>query len=554
MRISKIIVSNYRSLKNIELQDIGDLTVLIGTNSSGKSNILEAIFVFFNEFEPSIERNVGTIDDYVWFDRDSSVPVELKFTFEVDKDELSRILPAEISDQLTVGDKNTVEITRDIQGKPQASMWLTREVKVNDEILIRDRKFVFKRKKEVVEEVSPKKPPTDLSGTVLQNISHEIKGIFKLISAARNAPSTPTGISMRSTYLQPSVLTDLTNLGQTIGRPRQEEIKWIDIDQNVRKACRNVDDMRIMGSRVAIREKESDMYFPIEATGGGYQEVAGLICQLFKEGNVIIGIEEPELHLHPELARQFFSVIKELSSKNQIFVTTHSTVFVDQVDLKNTWVVRKDRKETKVFRVKGSAELENILHELGHRPSDLFYANGVMFVEGFTEKVVFPIWSKTIGVDFDDLGISLIPVRGKSSGKYHLTVWTEATENVGIPYYFVLDKDAHKEAEQLRNKLIEEENLFLLRKGAIEEYYPNDRITDALKKEYGIELTDEEKKFPSPKEKSIENLIKAKGKDTTGWKIAIGRIVAESMPLNEIDDEIRRILERTGTRLRQNIH
>ena len=68
--------------------------------------------------------------------------------------------------------------------------------------------------------------------------------------------------------------------------------------------------------------------------------------------------------------------------------------------------------------------------------------------------------------------------------------------------------------------------------------------------EYGIELADEEKKLESPKEKSIENLIRSKGKDTTGWKIAVGRLVAESMSLNEIDDEIWRILERIGTRLR----
>lgn len=549
MKIRQVIISNYRSLKNIKLEDIGDLAVFIGPNSSGKSNILESIFMFFNEFDPSIERNIGSIDDYIWFDRDPTDPIEFTFTFELNKVELAKLLPSEVYESITVKDINVLEITRNIIGKPQAATWRTSEVKVNNTSLIKARKFVFKPKAaEPPEQPSSKKPPTDFSGVILQNISQQLKGRFKLISAARNAPMTPTGISMRSAFLQASILADLTKLGQTIGRPRQEEIKWIDIDENVRRACRNVADLRIMGNRVAIREKESDMYFPIEATGGGYQEIVGLVCQLLKEGDVIIGIEEPELHLHPELARQFFSVIKELSSKNQVFLTTHSTVFVDQADLKNTWIVRKEKKETQAFRLKESKELRNVLHELGHRPSDIFYANGVIFVEGHTERVVIPIWAKTMGIDFDKLGVSLIPTRGKASGKYHLIVWTKATENVGIPYYFILDKDAQNEAKQLKQKLVSEESLFLLRKGAIEEYYPNDRIIEALKEEYNIEFTDEEKILESPKEKNIEKLIKSKKKDPTGWKIAIGRIVAESMSLNEIDDEIQRILERIRTR------
>lgn len=41
--ISKFHVSNYKSIKNLELNDLGNVNVLIGTNGCGKSNILEAI-------------------------------------------------------------------------------------------------------------------------------------------------------------------------------------------------------------------------------------------------------------------------------------------------------------------------------------------------------------------------------------------------------------------------------------------------------------------------------------------------------------------------------
>jgi len=554
MKIKRLMIDNYRSLKRVQLEDLNELTIFIGINSSGKSNILEAIFLFFNEFDPSLQRSIGAIDEYIWFDRVPDDPIQFKVDLELDKAELAALLPTEVFQQIETKDQNLFEIVRTITGPPTSAIWHTPEIKVNDISLISNEKFVFqpKTKGTVGAAVSSTKtPPTDFSGAILQKLSQRLKGKFKLISAARNTPTVPTGISMRSTFLQSQILSDLTILGQPVGRPRNEERQWIKIDENFRRTCRNISDLRIMGSRVTIREKESDMYFPIEATGGGYQEMIGLICQLLKEDGVIFGVEEPELHLHPELARQFLSVVKELSSKNQIFVTTHSTAFVDQADLQNTWIIRKVKKETRAFRMKEPGELKVILYELGLRPSDIFYANGIVFAEGQTEKVVLPTWSAKMGIDFDRLGISVVPTNGKASGKYHLTVWTDAAENTGIPYYLILDKDAQDEAGKLRAKLVPEENLFLLKKGAIEEYYPKERIIQAIEREYSIKLSEEDKRLDPPMDKSIEKLIRAKVRDPTGWKVAIGKAVAESMSLDEIDDEIKRIFERIRTKHEQ---
>ena len=42
MRITKIQIQNFRSIRSLEL-DIGDTTVFIGPNNAGKSAILEAV-------------------------------------------------------------------------------------------------------------------------------------------------------------------------------------------------------------------------------------------------------------------------------------------------------------------------------------------------------------------------------------------------------------------------------------------------------------------------------------------------------------------------------
>ena len=46
MRIKEFEVKNYKSLENVVLKDLGDFNVLIGKNSSGKTNILEAMNMY----------------------------------------------------------------------------------------------------------------------------------------------------------------------------------------------------------------------------------------------------------------------------------------------------------------------------------------------------------------------------------------------------------------------------------------------------------------------------------------------------------------------------
>lgn len=76
MRILKAQVNNYKSLKSVEVE-FGKSTILIGRNSSGKSNFLEALFLFFNQFDPAPQRDIGGVPDYLWHNRETENPIEL---------------------------------------------------------------------------------------------------------------------------------------------------------------------------------------------------------------------------------------------------------------------------------------------------------------------------------------------------------------------------------------------------------------------------------------------------------------------------------------------
>ncbi len=540
------------------MEDIGDLSVLIGSNSSGKSNVLEALVLFFNEFDPAPQRNLGAVNDYVWFDRNFEEAIEFTVALELSKEELAKIISEQILASLKVEETNVVTLTREISGTPTAASWSTRSIRVNEVPLMEEGQLVYKleEKKEIMPE-APSSPgpvitPAEILGGLLQNISQTLKGKFRTISAARNVVAAPTRFGDRISFIRQTTLAELTTMGGSLDGLHMR--KWSEMEDYVREISPSTRDLRVLTGQITMREEKSDIGFPISLVGGGNQEVVALLHELTKEEDGIYGIEEPEIHLHPQLARQLFEASKNISSEKQIFIATHSTVFVDLMDLVNTWIVKKEDKKTKIIRVKEARDLTKILHDLGIRPSDIFYANGVVFVEGQTEKIVLPMLAKKMGIDFKEFELSVIPTYGKSSGRYHLSVWIDASKSAQIPYFMIFDKGAEKEASRLvkRGLLKHAENLFILKLGSIEDYYPQEKFIEAIESEYGVEISDQEKTdiLRIPRAENGEKYLRAKNQDVRGWKVIVGTRVAEQMSPEDIHDDIKRIIERIATQLR----
>jgi len=545
MKIRRIVIKNFRSLKDVTLDDLGDLNVLIGANSSDKSNLLEGLMLFFSQFDAAPSRNLGVISDYIWFDRNSDNPIEFNFRFEVSREELSRMIPEQLMNIVKAGEVNYVEISRSISGTAQSASWITKELVINDKVIIKDSGLVLPP-----EELSVQPPiqATVLHGMILQSLSQFLQKAFLMIYATRDYTGASARFGDRVPIIQPNIIGDLIQIGQSLERPHVN--RWTRIEDSSRSISSNIKDLRVLAGQVTVREAWSGEPFPIALVGSGYQEILTLIHQLSTDA-FIFGIEEPEIHLHPQLARRLFNLLKQISKAKQIFIATHSTIFVDHAEMTNTWIVRREGRETKVGRIKKSTDLKYLFYELGVKPSDIFFSNGLVFVEGESDKVVISILAEKMGIDFKEYELTVIPTRGKSSGVYHLQLWTEIAKNTQIPFFMILDKDAEKEAEKLTNILIPNETLFLLRKGSIEEYYPDQYLVEALKEIYKIEIPDEDQKkiLASPRNSNIDEYLKTRKIDTKGWKVRVGQAVAEKMTLRDIDDELKLIFERIRTEL-----
>jgi energy-coupling factor transporter ATP-binding protein EcfA2 len=632
MRIKSIHIKNYKSLRDVKLEGLENLVVLIGRNSSGKTNLLELLNRFFAEID--ITGSTPGIDQYSWFDGNMEIPIEITLTLVLDEEECNRIFPPEIlklvkekfpekSNELTIcreiikpptgwrdksikwaeipliDDGKLISLQQfatalslkyisfdDIQvvfftpGASPANMLGDRLVLLKPikkayfmspyaEELVRSgkvkwfnvsdkttdwRKYIADEGYELInqglseEHLRPEAAwlRPEYITNIISAIRREMKSLFRLLPAARDA--LPQSLLQRYTLLDQPTHDFLRSIAMS--EIRTDQKKWSKIEKIFNEA---IPGARISALQNYLRVTEEDLPLPIHYRGGGEQELL-LILRFLIEEKTILGVEEPELHAHPGLARKLLEIFKTFAKDGkQIFITTHSPIFVDYTDISITWIVKKEGKETRVLRVEKSKELQDLIYELGIRPSDIFFSNAIIFVEGETDRRVFPIWAKKIGIPIEPPEVSIFPTHGKERGRYMLDVWLDASSVANIPYFMILDKDAEKEAKKYVNegKLEPNKNLFILKKGSIEDYYPSKKLIEAIESVCGIKLDEEERKriVEIPRSKKIEELLKSKG-FSKGKKVDIGIKVAESMSVDEIDDEIRGILERIYSSLK----
>lgn len=204
-----------------------------------------------------------------------------------------------------------------------------------------------------------------------------------------------------------------------------------------------------------------------------------------KSISLVLGLDEPEIHLHPYMQRSlirylnsvinnenrdFGLLIKELFGIDyfvgQIIVVTHSPNIILN-DYKQIIRLYSDKGVVKV--ISGSQlnlDERSRKHLYINFPfiKEGFFSRSVIFVEGDSEYASFPHFGQKLSIEFDDLGICLIQSRGEKSTPSLMKV----AKHFGIPSIGVIDKDDGKKTSSIPNlfqtnlKDFEEELVILL--------------------------------------------------------------------------------------------
>lgn len=159
--------------------------------------------------------------------------------------------------------------------------------------------------------------------------------------------------------------------------------------------------------------------------GLGSNNLLFMACELLLLGSEPVGlplllVEEPEAHLHPQRQLRLMQFLTEQSDGIQVILTTHSPNLASVIPLESLVLINGGKA---FVLASGKTELSSSDYRFLQRfldvtKANLFFARGVMIVEGDAENILLPTLARLIGLDLAAHGVSIVNVGGVGLRRY----------------------------------------------------------------------------------------------------------------------------------------
>jgi len=573
MQIRGFIIGNFRSLQNVRMDPLGNLVTIVGKNGSGKTNTVEALRLFFEEFDDSLIRGLGGLPRQLWYCEITEKPIDLTVAFELSEQERSELIPDGLLAALgSMENPEALTLRRQLVWGEGACEWRTIDVKIGNRYVIQQGKPTSKvaavgpeaeavgprpedgEEETRAQEVPSGEPPTEPAqnsdngdlgeegATLLKRVSRQLKNTLSVIPAVRSKPLSLTGpIWEREPFISRDMQETLVSLHDSLDDPTRV-VQMDQIEARLEDIWPARWKLDFVAGQLFVRE--ADLRVPISLEGGGHQEYLGFVHRLREKERIFV-IEEPEAHLHSHLRKKLFDLMKETSESSQVFIVTHSEDFVAFDNPPQNWICEKLRKQTRVTRAQTADDLRRVLDILGAEPVDRLYPNKVLMVAGETEQVVVPIWLDTLGIEVDGLRTKIVPLSGEQDWRIVKSWIDRANETQTEAFLMVDDHGAPLVQRAMEAGLPEDRCLKLA--GTIEDCYPVTILTRALAEWYDERHAPAELDPTEPMIPQIQKVLKERinlPKKKTVWKKPIGEAVASQMGENDLPKEVREFLRK----------
>lgn len=436
MDLKEIRIANFRSFddQGIIIDNLGKINIFIGKNNSGKSNILR----FFKILSDNL--NAG---DQKWISND----LENQYK----RNGLSPILSLKVDVLNNFNNNKQLSV---LKSKAVNEIFISKNLKTNK--LEKDHPLDSLRAPELIPFQSrwssaPKETLLAEVSPLLIDIFNKNLDIFKnliyiphfreIVEKKEDNISEKSisgaNIISKMFEMQNPKLGDETN--RNIYRNIQNFVSELVGVDNIR--------IEIPHDKTLMLIEMYGNRLPLESFGTGIHELVILCSALAIYQNHIVCIEEPEIHIHPELQRKFLRFIKE-KTNNTYFISTHSNVFIDYGDGINVYHVTYDGEKSKVEKANTDTRANEILDDLGYKASDLLQSNGIIWVEGPSDRIYLKKWLSLIANDLiEGIDYSIMFYGGKLlshlSCKHHTTINDEFIELLKLNRnaFVILDRD-----------------------------------------------------------------------------------------------------------------
>lgn len=279
-------------------------------------------------------------------------------------------------------------------------------------------------------EFKPSTPPT--SDSELSELSLVGHSDFFRHSIERHPGISSSQVTVNDKYLRPLQLKG----DQTIGK-----ISFADggtADAKLRQILERLE-LRLVSRQVGQDQGKR---------GLGSNNILFIACELLLLGQdteslAILLIEEPEAHLHPQRQLRLMDFLEQAATASQtenlnpiqVILSTHSPNLASRIGLSNLVMLQKQKAYSLAPNCTRLAPTDYRFLErfLDVTKANLFFAHGVVIVEGDAEEILLPTIAKLIGKDFSEHGVSIVNVGGKGLSRYGRIFQRASDDETPIP-------------------------------------------------------------------------------------------------------------------------
>ena len=492
MRLVEFSVTNFRSITRAYKIPFKDITILVGKNNEGKSNLLNALNICMKILERhanSKAHRVYVLDqdrehDYIW-KRDYPISLqgskrakltEFRLEFELNSNEQEEFKKETGS---YLNGSLPILITIDKDSKPNISV-----VKSG-----KGSNYLNKKSSKIAGYIGRKIyfnyiPAIRTAETFLDVIDDALnEELLSIENDSRYLEALNTIKELQKPIIDKLSGTIKSSLSEFIPNIKNVEIKLNDSSRRFRM-------------RKSYNVYIDDGYkTDISLKGDGVKSLSalGMLKNISKVNGMysLIAIEEPESHLHPEAIHILKDKIYGLKDTNQVIISSHNPLFVDRENVSNNVIVNSGSAIT-------AKNIKTVRDILGVRTSDnLTNANFALVVEGAEDeksiRAVLSHLSPDLAKAFKNNHLVIHKLGGANNLSYNLNL----LRGMLCSYHVLLDNDkagkvAFEQAE--KGRLIDMKNVTYINCNGFPESEFEDCLNlslykDKIEEVYGITLS-----------------------------------------------------------------
>ena len=524
MQLVDFSVTNFRSITKAHKISLHNLTVLVGRNNEGKSNLLNGLNVAMQTMILHAKQSRSRSQLYNWErdfpvqfqERKSGLESIFRLNFRLnheENNEFTRVTGIRSNEDIPIeikyGRDNIPKIRVPKKGSSsftnkskQVTAFICEGISFNYIQAVRTENMAMDVIQQLLfEELAKLEDNTDYQ-TAMQTIKQLQKGVYDDISNRILAP------------LQ-EFLPQLTSV-EIVERSNRYPM---------RRLYGDLDIMLDDGTPTSISYK-----------GDGIKSLVSLaiLKNMRPTGRAsIIAIEEPESHLHPDAIHSLVDVINGVSENHQVVITTHNPLFVQRNAVSENVVVNEGT-------AKPAKSIKEIRDILGVLPEDnLINASHVLVVEGEDDKMALTKILKSLSTTLKDAlnknSFVIQPLSVASNLNYELN----RLRSYVCKYFVFLDND--DAGISAGNKAIEKGLLTLADvkyticngspKAEFEDCLKRDFYVEQIKQKFSVDLSLGTFKGNKKWSDNVKSIFLSQGQqwtDTIEKKVKM--IVAEAIP------------------------